>query len=79
MIIRDRFISEDNNMISDTTHGFRNKRLCLTNLLHIFQGVYKRDDHVPSGVMCLGFPKASTRCRMSDSFRNCTLRALETV
>ena len=60
-IIRDKLVKflENNNIISDTQHGFRNKRSCLTNLLDFFQGIYKNwDAHIPSDVIYLDFQKA---------------------
>ncbi len=57
-IIRDELVKflEDNNIISDAQHGFRNKRSCLTNLLDFFGSIYENlDNHVPSDVIYLDF------------------------
>ena len=60
-IIRDKLVKflEDENIISDAQHGFRNKRSCLTNLLDFFQGIYDNwDNNTPSDVIYLDFQKA---------------------
>ncbi len=65
-IIRDKLVNliEENNIISDTQHDFRNKHSCLTNLLDIFQGIYDNwDSQVPSNVIYLDFQKAYIFCQ----------------
>ncbi len=60
-IIKDKFIKflEDNKIISDAKHGFRNKRSCLTNLLDFFRSIYEIwDNHVPNNVIFFDFQKA---------------------
>ena len=60
-IIRDKVVTflEDNSIISDSQHGFRNKRSCLTNLLDFFQGIYENwDNSIPSDIIYLDFQKA---------------------
>jgi ribonuclease P/MRP protein subunit RPP40 len=60
-IIRDRLVKflEDNKLISEAQHGFRNRRSCLTNLLNFFQDIYKNwDDGLPSDILYLDFQKA---------------------
>lgn len=50
---------EENNIISGTQHGFRNKLSCLTNLLDFFKGIYDNwENHVPNDVIYLDFQKA---------------------
>lgn len=76
-IIRDKLVKslEDDNIISDTQHDFRNKRSCLTNLL-TYSKVYIRTGMNTSPVMLYTwtFRKSSTRYRTSDSLGNCTRR-----
>ncbi len=54
-IMRDKLVNilEENNIISDAQHGFRNKHSCLTNLLDFFQGIYDNWEevgrHLPNG------------------------------
>ncbi len=60
-IIRDKFVKflEDNNIITDSQHGFRNNRSCLTNFLDFFHGIYENwDNGTPSDVIYLDFQKA---------------------
>ena len=60
-IIRDKIVKflEDNKIISEAQHGFRNKRSCLTNLLDFFRGIYDNwDDGTPSDIIYLDFQKA---------------------
>ncbi|MEJ1857794.1 reverse transcriptase family protein, partial [Escherichia coli] len=60
-ILRDRLVRflESNNIISDTQHGFRHKRSCLTNLLDFFHNIYRNwDEQIPSDVIYLDFQKA---------------------
>ena len=41
-IIRDKLVTflEENSMINNSQHGFRNKRSCLTNLLDFYNDVF---------------------------------------
>ncbi len=60
-IIRDKLVNflEENHIISDTQHSFRNKCSWLNNLLDFFQGIYDNwDNQVPSDVIYLDFQKA---------------------
>ena len=60
-IIRDKVVKylEDNSILSNSQHGFRNRRSCLTNLLDFFQGVYEYwDNSIPSDIIYLDFQKA---------------------
>ena len=60
-IIRDRLVRflENNQLIADTQHGFRNRRSCLTNLLDFFHNIYRNwDQQIPSDVIYLDFQKA---------------------
>ncbi len=54
----DKFI-EDNNIITDSQHGFKNKRSCLTNLLNFVHGIFENwDNGTPSDIIYLDFQKA---------------------
>lgn len=60
-LIRDKTVAflENNNIIKDSQHGFRNKRSCLTNLLDFFHHVYNLfDDTRAVDVIYLDFQKA---------------------
>ena len=60
-IIRDKIVKhlEQNNLISDSQHGFRNKRSCLTNLLDFFHDIINMFDETKSvDVIYLDFQKA---------------------
>ncbi len=60
-IIRDRLVIflEDNDIVINEQHGFRNRRSCLTNLLEFFHGIYNNYDNcTPSDVIYLNFQKA---------------------
>ena len=60
-IIRDKVVYhlEENKLIHDSQHGFRNKRSCLTNLLDFFNDVYNMYDDTGSvDVIYLDFQKA---------------------
>ena len=49
------------NFIGDSQHGFRNKRSCLTNLLHFFPQVidtYDTDNNKAVDLVYLDFQKA---------------------
>jgi len=53
---------ENNNLINDSQHGFRNKRSCLTNLLLFLETVTTTvDDGNPVSVIYLDFKKAFDR------------------
>ena len=45
-LIRDKLVNhlEENYLIKNTQHGFRNKRSCLTNLLDFFRNVMNQYD-----------------------------------
>jgi hypothetical protein len=60
-IIRDNLVKflEENNIINNSQHGFRNKRSCLTNLLDFFHYVFDVFDESRSvDVVYLDFQKA---------------------
>ena len=60
-IIRDKIVNflEENKIIKDSQHGFRNKRSCLTNLLDFYNEVYSMYDDTRSvDVIYLDFQKA---------------------
>ena len=60
-IIRDKVVNylEENKLIKDSQHGFRNKRSCLTNLLDFFNDIYSMyDDSRSVDVIYLDFQKA---------------------
>jgi len=60
-IIRDKAVNylEENKLIKDSQHGFRNKRSCLTNLLDFFNDIYNMyDDSRSVDVIYLDFQKA---------------------
>ncbi len=59
--IRDKVVNylEENKLIKDSYYGFRNTRLCLTNLLDFFNDIYKRyDDSRSVDVIRLDFKKS---------------------
>ena len=60
-IIRDQLVSflEENDLIKNSQHGFRNKRSCLTNLLDFYNEVYDVYDETKAvDVIYLDFQKA---------------------
>ena len=60
-IIRDNIVKhlEQNNLLNDSQHGFRNKRSCLTNLLDFFYDIFKMyDESKAVDVIYLDFQKA---------------------
>ena len=60
-LIRDKLVNhlEENKLIRDTQHGFRNKRSCLTNLLDFLHDVFNRyDESKAVDVIYLDFQKA---------------------
>ncbi len=60
-IIRDKIVSylEDNKVIKDSQHGFRNRRSCPTNLLAFFSDIYSMyDDSRSVDIIYLDFQKA---------------------
>ena len=60
-LIRDKLVNflEENKIIKDSQHGFRNKRSCLTNLLDFYSDVYNMyDDTRAVDVIYLDFQKA---------------------
>ena len=60
-ILRDKIVKylEKNKLISDTQHGFRNKRSCLTNLLDFFYDIMNIYDETKSvDIVYLDFQKA---------------------
>lgn len=60
-IIRDKIVTflEENNIIKNSQHGFRNKRSCLTNLLDFFNEVYNSyDEDRAVDIIYLDFRKA---------------------
>ena len=60
-LIRNKIVShlEENNLIKNTQHGFRNKRSCLTNLLDFFHDVLNQyDESKAVDVIYLDFQKA---------------------
>ena len=60
-IVRDKMVRffEDNNIINNSQHGFRNKRSCLTNLLDFFHYIFDVYDESRSvDVIYLDFQKA---------------------
>ena len=60
-ILKDKIASflEKHKLISDTQHGFRNNRSCLTNLLEFFNYIFSNyDERIPSDVIYLDFKKA---------------------
>ena len=60
-IIRDQLVTflEENDLIKNTQHGFRNKRSCLTNLLDFYNEVYNVYDETKAvDVIYLDFQKA---------------------
>ena len=60
-IIRDKIVKflEENKIMKDSQHGFRNKRSCLTNLLDFFYEVFNSYDETKAvDVIYLDFQKA---------------------
>ena len=60
-LIRDKLVSflDDNNLIKNSQHGFRNKRSCLTNLLDFFNDVFNMYDETKAvDIIYLDFQKA---------------------
>ena len=60
-IIRDQLVTflEENDLVKNSQHGFRNKRSCLTNLLDFYNEVYNvYDDTKAVDVIYLDFQKA---------------------
>ena len=60
-IIRDKIVKflEENDIIKDSQHGFRNKRSCLSNLLDFYNSVFKMYDNTRAvDVVYLDFQKA---------------------
>ena len=60
-VLRDKIVTflENNNLIKDSQHGFRNKRSCLTNLLDFFHDVYNLYDNTRAvDIIYLDFQKA---------------------
>ena len=60
-LIRDKLVKhlEDNNLIKNTQHGFRNKRSCLTNLLDFFYDILNQYDKSKAvDIVYLDFQKA---------------------
>ena len=60
-IIRDNMVKfiEDNNIMNNSQHGFRNKRSCLTNLLDFFHYIfYVYDESRAVDIVYLDFQKA---------------------
>ena len=60
-ILRDKIVKflEENELIKDTQHGFRNKRSCLTNLLDFFYDIINIYDETKSvDIVYLDFQKA---------------------
>lgn len=60
-ILRDKMVNflEENNLINDSQHGFRNKRSCLTNLLDFYNDVYDIYDETKAvDIIYLDFQKA---------------------
>ena len=60
-IIRDKIVKylEENKIIKDSQHGFRNKRSCLTNLLDFFYEVFNSYDETKAvDIIYLDFQKA---------------------
>ena len=60
-ILRDKIVKflEENNIITDSQHGFRNKRSCLTNLLDFLHDVYEMyEEGRAVDIIYLDFQKA---------------------
>ena len=60
-LIRDKIVNhlEENKLIKNTQHGFRNKRSCLTNLLDFFHDVLNQyDESKAVDIIYLDFQKA---------------------
>ena len=60
-LIREKLVNhlEENNILKDTQHGFRNKRSCLTNLLDFFHDVLNLyDESKAVDIIYLDFQKA---------------------
>ena len=60
-VIRDKMVKflEENQLIKDSQHGFRNQRSCLTNLLDFFHDVFDNYDECRSvDIIYLDFQKA---------------------
>ena len=79
-IIRDNMIEylEKYNVITDSQHGFRTGRSCLSNLLSFFDLVSEGvDTGTAVDVIYLDFAKASTKFRMGDCCTSWTNTALE--
>ena len=60
-VIRDKVVTylEENKLINNSQHGFRNKRSCLTNLLDFYNDVFSLHDECGSvDVVYLDFQKA---------------------
>ncbi len=81
-IIRDKLINflEHNTTISDTQHGFRNKRPYLRSLLDFFQGIYKNwDAHIPTDVIDLDFQEAFDKMPHERLLKKLNSAALEPI
>ena len=60
-LIRDKLVNhlEENNLLKNTQHGFRNKRSCLTNLLDFFYDILNHyDESKAVDIIYLDFQKA---------------------
>lgn len=60
-LIRDKIVKylEENKLLNDSQHGFRNKRSCLTNLLDFFYEVFNSYDETKAvDIIYLDFQKA---------------------
>ena len=57
---------EKNAIIKNSQHGFRYKRLCLTNLLDFFNDVYKMYDNIRVvDIVYVDFQKVPHKCFIS--------------
>ena len=60
-LIRNKLVHhlEDNKLLRNTQHGFRNKRSCLTNLLDFFYDIFNQyDESKAVDIIYLDFQKA---------------------
>ena len=60
-LIRDKITEflENNNLISNTQHGFRSRKSCLTNLIEFYDNLFKANDNIRSiDIIYLDFQKA---------------------
>ena len=69
-IIRDSIVTyfDDNKMIGDSQHGYRQHRSCLTNLLEFMEDISSIDRGRPVDIIFLEFQKVLIKCPIIVSY-----------